>query len=220
VTISPSLWRRSVLTGLAAMVLAGSLVLAATRPEPSAAAPLVDGSVTVPGRPNLGCSASTDSIKQLAMIDNTSEGGFQCLGVTVEGGTVTAVRLERHGFTSAAGQPVSARVRIVEFPAATVDSIHGAIVDGIPGHDAIILRGRFPSSPGKTELVMSYLFNGLTGEFHSCPVTIDSTAETGWRLINRYDQTISHIVVKIRQAPVIGVIGINDLEGACTPGDR
>jgi hypothetical protein len=219
-TISLTLWRRSVLAGLAAVMLAGSFVLAATRPEHSAAAPRVNGSVTVPGRPDVGCSASTNSIKQLAMIDNTSEGGFQCLGVSVEGGTVKAVRLERHGLTSAAGQPVSAQVRIVEFPAATVDSIHGATLDGIPGHDAIILRGHFSRSPGKTELMMSYLFNGVTGEFHSCPVTIDSTPETGWRLINRYDQTISHIVVKIRQAPMIGVIGIDDLEGACTPGDR
>lgn len=150
------------------------------------------------------------------MIDNTSEGGFQCLGVSVEGDTVKAVRLERHSLTAVAGQPVADRVRIVEFSAATVDSAHGATIDGIPGHDAIVLRGHFSTPPGKAEFEMSYLFNGFTGEFHSCPVTIDSTSESGWRLINRFNQTVSHIVVRIRQVPVIGIIGIADLEGACT----
>lgn len=215
-TISHRPWRCSVLAGPASVVLAGSLVLAVTRPGYSEAAPRIEHSVTAPGRPDLGCTASTHSVKQLAMIDNTSEGGFQCLGVSVEGGTAKAVRLERHGPTPAAGQPVAEHVRIVEFPAATVDSAHGATIDGIPGHDAIVLRGRFSTSPGKAEFEMSYLFNGFTGEFHGCPVIIDSTPETGWRLINRFNQTVSHIVVRIRQVPVIGTIGIDDLEGACT----
>jgi hypothetical protein len=219
-TISQSRWRRTVLAGLAGTVLAGSLVLAATRPEHSEAAPRIEHSVTAPGRPDLGCTASTHSIKQLAMIDNTSEGGFQCLGVSVEGGAVKAVRLERHSLTSSSGQPVAERVRILEYPAATVDSAHGATIDGIPGHDAIVLRGHFPPSPGKAEFEMSYLFNGFTGEFHSCPVVIDSSPETGWRLINRFNQTVSHIVVSIRQVPMIGTIGIADLEGACTAISR
>jgi len=186
---------------LATLFLGSPLALAAARPEQT-------------------CTPSTNSTKQLLMIDNTSEGGFQCLGVSLEGGTVKAVRLERHGFSSAIGQPVSEQIRVLEFPAAVVDSRQGAIIDGIPGHDAIVLRGRFSAVPGKVELIMSYLFNGITGEFHSCPVTLDSTPETGWRLLNRYDQTISHILVTIRQVPVIGTIGIADLAGACTPRDR
>jgi len=208
--------RRTVLAGVAAGVLGVALVLATTKPEHPEAAPEANHSMNAPGRQVLTCSISTRSVKQLAVIDTTSEGGFQCLGVSVEGDTVTAVRLERHSFTSAVGQPVSEQIKIVEFPAAVVDSVHGAIIDGVPGHDAIILRGHFSPQPGKVELDLSYLFDGFTGTFHSCPVTLDSTAATGWRLINRFDQTISHIVATMHRVPLIGVIGIADLEGACT----
>jgi hypothetical protein len=34
-------------------------------------------------------------------------------------------------------------------------------------------------------------------------------------LVNRLDQTISHIVVKTRQIPLLGTFGIANLEGAC-----
>jgi hypothetical protein len=200
---------------LAVFVPAAIFVLAS--PNHSGAAPAVE---RPPARTDQTCSISTNSIKQLAVIDKTSEGGFQCLGVFVDGDRVISVRLERHSVTSTSGQPASEQVRILEFPASTIDSIHGAVIDGIPGHDAIVLRGHFRTSPGKAELVLSYLFNGFTGEFHSCPVTIDSTPETGWRLINRFDQTISHIAVKLRQIPVIGTVGIADLEGACSVRDR
>ncbi len=199
--------------GLLALVHATIFILAASMSEQVEAAP--PAQQTRPPSDQV-CTTSTHSIKQLALIDSTSEGGFQCLGVDVEGGAVKAIRLERHNYTSGAGQPGSEQVKVLEFPASTVDSGSGAVIDGIPGHDAIVLRGRLSTSPGRAELVLSYLFNGLTGEFHSCPVTLDSTPRTGWRLINRYDQTISRIVVKIRRVPLFGTVGIENLEGACT----
>ena len=150
------------------------------------------------------------------MIDHTSDGGFQCLGVYVEGDTVKAIRLERHSFTSGDGRPAPERIKVIEFPPAIADTRQGVVIDGIPGHDAIVLRGNFSSSPDRGELVLSYLYNGLTGEYHSCPIALDRTQGSGWRLINRFDQPISLIMVRIRQLPVIGVVGIANLEGACT----
>jgi hypothetical protein len=166
--------------------------------------------------PNQACTRSTRSIRQLAMIDHTSDGGFQCLGVSVEGDTVKAIRLERHVFASAVGQPAAEQIKIVEFPATILDSLRGAVIDGIPGHDAIVLRGHFSAPPDKGEFEISYLYNGLTGEYHRCQIELDRTPNTGWRLVNRLDQTISLIMVKLRQIPVIGTVGIDNLEGACT----
>jgi hypothetical protein len=96
-----------------------------------------------------------------------------------------------------------------------IESTRGAVLDGVPGHDAIVLRGRFFAGSGKLELVTSFLYNGFTSEYHSCEITLDRTPVTGWRLVNRLDQTISHIVVKTRQIPLLGTFGIANLEGAC-----
>ncbi|MBV8167941.1 MAG: hypothetical protein JO021_14190, partial [Alphaproteobacteria bacterium] len=64
-------------------------------------------------------------------------------------------------------------------------------------------------------LVASYLYNGFTSEYRSCPITLDRTPDEGWRLVNRFDQTISRIVVRTRELLVIPY-GIANLEGACT----
>ncbi len=159
------------------------------------------------------CTTSTRSIRQLAMIDHTSDGGFQCLGVFVQGDTIKAIRLEKHKPTT--GHPGAEQVNVIQYPTEAVDSAHGAVIDGIPGHDAIVLRGHFSTPPGTGELRISYLYNGLTGEFHSCPIGLDRTPNAGWRLVNGRDQTVSLIGVRIRQLPLIGVVGIANLEGAC-----
>jgi hypothetical protein len=144
------------------------------------------------------CSNSTHAMRQLAMIDHTSDGGFQCLGVSVEGDTVQAIRLERHSFSPDTGIE---QIKVVEYPATTVDSRRGAVIDGVPG-------------TGKLEI--SYLFNGITGEFRTCQMVLGRTANAGWRLVNRLEQPVSLIGVRIREVPVIGVVGIANLEGACS----
>jgi hypothetical protein len=65
-------------------------------------------------------------------------------------------------------------------------------------------------------LVTTFLYNGFTSEYRSCQITLDRTPNAGWRLVNRLDQTVSHIMVKTREIPLIGTFGIATLEGACT----
>jgi hypothetical protein len=198
---------KTALAGTAAVVLAGSSVFAGNGHANPAA---------VSGQPNEACSNSTKTLKQLAMIDNASDGSFQCLGVSLDGEMVKAIRVETHSFSSTARRKETEKVKIEEFSKAVVESSRGAVLDGVPGHDAIILSGHFAALSGKSALVTTFLYNGFTSEYHSCEITLDRTPNTGWRLVNRLDQTISHIMVKTREIPLIGTFGIANLEGACT----
>jgi hypothetical protein len=162
------------------------------------------------------CTNSPGSIQQLATIEKPGEDQFQCLGVVLNGDRVKALRLETHKFTSRDRQAEAEAVEVTEFPLSVVESRRGAVLDGIPGHDAIILQGNFSMPSDRTELVASYLYNGFTGEYRSCSIALDRTSDAGWRLVNGFDQTVSHIVVRTRDMFVIGPFGIANLDGACT----
>jgi hypothetical protein len=159
------------------------------------------------------CTRSTDTIKQLAVIEKPSDDSFQCLGVSLQGDTIKAIRLETHSLASTVD---AERVVVAEFPPAVVESSRGAVLDGVPGFDAIILQGNLSTPSTKKELVTSFLYNGFTGEYRKCQIALDRAPDVGWRLVNRFDQTISRIVVKTRQMPVIGDFGIETLDGACS----
>jgi hypothetical protein len=172
--------------------------------------------LAVASPPTDACTASSRSLTQLAMIDNATDGSFQCLGVAVDGDTVTAFRVETHRFASALRRKDSEQIEIEEFPKSVVESSRGAVLDGVPGHDAIILRGHLSRTAARSELVTTFLYNGFTSEYRSCRIILDRTPNAGWHLVNGLDQTISHIMVKTRQIPILGTFGIANLEGACT----
>jgi hypothetical protein len=195
------------LAGTTAAVLAGFSVLAATG---------LTNPVALPGQPAEACAESTRSLKQLAMIDNETDGSFQCLGVLLDGGTIKAIRVETHHFASSERRKETEQVKVEEFSRAVIESSRGAVLDGVPGHDAIVLRGHFSESSGRLQLVTTFLYNGFTSEYRSCQITLDHTPDAGWHLVNRLDQTISHIMVKTREIPLLGTFGIANLEGACT----
>jgi hypothetical protein len=201
-----SLERNTAYAGIAVLALAASPVPAAIGAE-DPAAKLV--------RPGQSCSDSTDSTRQLALIEKYGDPKFQCLGVSLDGDTIKAIRLETHNAAPAGQAADPVQIKIEEFPQVVIESSQGAVLDGVPGHDAIVLRGKFSTLPGKLELVASYLYNGFTGDYHTCRLTIDHAPDTGWRLVNRLDQPISHIVIETRQLPMFGVYGIANLEGAC-----
>jgi hypothetical protein len=197
----------AVLIGTAVFMFADPPLLAEIRPQGAAATPV---------QPSPLCPGSTMSTKQLAMMNKAGDRDFQCLGVSLNDGSVIAIRVETHSFTPTRQQPNQEQVKTEDFSRSVLESSRGAVLDGIPGHDAIVLRGHFAAPSGEADLVASYLFNGFTGEYHSCQLRPDDAPDTGWRLVNRFDRTVSHIVVRTRQMPVIGMFGIADLEGACS----
>jgi hypothetical protein len=202
-----SFGRNAALVGIAALALAGLPVRAATLPQTSSAATSRQDGI---------CAGSTASIKLLATIDNNRDGSFQCLGLSLQGDAVKGIRLETHRFVSTGAHTESEQVKIAEFSMATVESSHGAVLDGVPGYDAIILQGHFSTPSGMAKLVTSYLYNGFTGEYRSCQMTLVRAPDANWRLVDRFDRTVSHIVVRTREMPLIGAFGIANLDGACT----
>ena len=161
------------------------------------------------------CARSTPTVQQLATIDNASDGSFQCIGVFLEGGSVTAIRVETHRFSSVARREDSEHVKFEDFGKAAIESTRGAVLDGVPGHDAIVLKGQFPLVPGRLELVTWFLYNGFTSEYRSCRIALDRAPGNGWRLVDRLDRPVSRIMVRTREMPLIGTFGIADLEGVC-----
>jgi hypothetical protein len=206
--IRTSSGRNAVLGGLAGLFLSGL---------PSVAAPGPGEAASRAGQQQKFCLNSAGPVHHLVTIDNGLDGSFQCLGLSAEHGVVVALRLETHHVATSGRQ---ADVRTEEFPLAIVESSRGAVLDGVPGHDAIILRGHFPRSPAKVELMTTFLYNGFTNEYRSCPISLDRQPNGSWYLLNRFNQVVSRISVRTRQMPVIGAFGIADLEGVCTPRER
>lgn len=166
------------------------------------------------------CQSRSNSVQQLAEISNTRNGDISCLSVKFSGDAIEALRIENHRFAAKDDTPPAEEVKVAEFSVAQIESRQGAVLDGTKGHDAVIVRGHVSSANGNADLVTSYLYNGLTGEYHSCRIKLDHQADSAWpawRLINQFNETVSHIVVRTRHVPVLGTIGIANLEGACTP---
>jgi hypothetical protein len=165
------------------------------------------------------CHNSSASFQQLAEISNTRDSNVSCLGVMLDGAAIKALRVESHRFVQRDDATWLDQIKVAEFSVAQIASRHGAVLEGTAGHDAVIVQGHVPASGADADLTTSYLYNGLTGEYRSCPMTLDRRADRAlpaWRLVNRFNETVSHIVVRTRSMPVLGTIGIADLEGVCT----
>jgi hypothetical protein len=157
------------------------------------------------------CRFAGASAQLLATVVNTRDSQVHCLGLDVDAQrNITDIRIETHDGNGAAGA-----IGLKRVPVATVASDYGAVLDGRPGHDALILQGRIEPAAPSARLVIRYLHNGITGEFRSCAVTLDKNAAGDWTLVNARDRVVSRIVVKTWKIPLIGTIGIDTLEGAC-----
>jgi hypothetical protein len=174
----------------------------------------VTSSVT-PRLPANACSAAAESIKPLAEIRNTRDPNFDCLGLAVGHGSIRALHIEAHRFSTEGGRDQVEQVKTIEFAPADIERDAGVVLDGIPGHDAIILRGKFSANHRYAELETSFLYNGLTGEYHRCAVKIDGSGESNWRLVDAANKPIEQIVIRTWQLPLLGIVGIETLDGVC-----
>ena len=167
------------------------------------------------------CSSSAGRVQRLAKIVNTRDRNYHCLGVSVDAdANISGIRFETHdaALDRASPSPGSRDVHVRDFSLAEIASPHGAVLDGVPGHDAVMLQGDIPPAATAASLAVTFLYNGITGESRECSITLDRRQETSWHLMNSRNQDVSLIVVKTWTLPVIGTVGIETLQGICANG--
>jgi len=162
------------------------------------------------------CPAGSPTVQQLAKIENTRDVNYNCLSVSLDASAnILALRFEKHEFGSNRGStstPLPPQIR--EFTPAEIAADQGVVLDGTPGHDAIKLRGRIVPGAPAASLVVSYLHNGLVGEFRECGVSLERNGPN-WLLLNAESRRVPLVVVRTWALPLIGTVGIDTLQGIC-----
>ena len=134
-----------------------------------------------------------------------------------EDGNITAVRFETHEFhadrQSQGSAPHSVKVR--EFAPRDIASEKGVVLDGAPGHDAVILKGNIVEGRSSDPLVVKFLYNGLTDQFRECRIALKRGGDVGWHLVNAENRRVPLVVVETWSLPLLGTVGIKTLQGLC-----
>jgi hypothetical protein len=190
-----------------AAALPASSAVEAAAPNPIVSAAMSDG-----------CASAVSGVQSLAKVVSTRDANYHCLGVSVDGSAnILGIRFETHEMATTRRQ-VPRPVRVKEFAPIDVASEHGAVLDGTPGHDAVILQGRIVAGSPVASLVIRFLHNGITGEFQECPIRLDRREDGNWHLVNDHDQDVSTVLVKTWSLPIVGTVGIETLAGICASG--
>jgi hypothetical protein len=154
------------------------------------------------------CRDGTGAVQPLAIVRNTYDRSYQCLGVRVDAwANITAIRFESYRSDG--------HDTIREFSLANVASDHGAVLDGKPGHDAVILRGRIAARTTSAALTLEFLRDGLTDDYRYCGFSLERDEYNRWHLLDARGRSQSLIVVETWSLPLIGTIGIDDVRGIC-----
>ena len=191
---------------LARLAFGLALVLAAS--SSGAAAPAVAESA--------GCRAGAGQVQFLTTIRNTRDSNYDCLGVSVDGhAEITALRFEVHD-TDADAAERTGGVHVREFALREIASSRGAVLNGVPGHDAVILHGEIVAGAKTATLVVRYLHNGLTGEFRECGVRLARGEDANWHLLDAASRPVPVVLIKTWALPLVGTVGIDTLQGICT----
>jgi hypothetical protein len=166
------------------------------------------------------CPAGSATVQQLAKIENTRDFNYHCLSVSLDASAnILALRFEKHEFgsnreSSRSNTPTPLAPKIREFTPAEIAADQGVVLDGTRGHDAIKLRGRIVPGAPEASLVVSYLHNGLVGEFRECGVSLERNGPN-WLLVNAENRRVPLVVVRTWALPLIGTVGIDTLQGIC-----
>lgn len=166
----------------------------------------------------LGCSPAPPSVQQIAKITNTRDRNFHCLGVAVDRqANITAIRFETHEFDVDRQSRASAsrNVKVREFAPRDIGSDKGVVLDGRPGHDAVILQGEIVEGRSSDGLVVKFLYNGLTNQFRECRIALKRGQDVGWRLVDAQNHPVPLVVVETWSLPLVGTVGIKTLQGLC-----
>lgn len=170
--------------------------------------------------PSRDCSHGSATVQPLAKIENSRDLGYDCLGVRVDDhANIVSVLFEKHEAAGDSPKGHSAPAPTVrEFTPAEIGTARGVVLDGTPGHEAVRLRGSIAKDAPAAPLVVSYLHNGVLGEFRECDVALQRGEADRWRLVNAAHMPVSRVVVRTWGMPILGTVGIETLQGICLPG--
>jgi hypothetical protein len=155
------------------------------------------------------CETASPQLQPLAKVVNTRDTTYHCLGVSIDArAEITAIRFETH----AAAEAIAS---VRSFTPDEIARTQGVVLDGTPGHDAVILQGDIVPGQPSTTLHLKFLHNGITGEFYQCAVTIDRAEGAPWRLAHARADAFPVVVVRTWAVPLLGTIGIDTVEGIC-----
>jgi hypothetical protein len=161
------------------------------------------------------CARGSASLQPLATIINTRDASFDCVGVSLDDrANILAIRFEKHergGTRGPAGD-----IHVLEFTPAELASDHGAVLDGVPGHDAVLLKGIVSPAQSTVPLVLSFLHNGFTGEYRGCDTALMRGPDDRWHLLDAQQRPVSLVIVKTWGLPLVGTVGIETVEGICS----
>lgn len=161
------------------------------------------------------CASRSASVQPLAKILNTRDASFDCLGVNVDArADITGIRFEKR-MNGALALAAAALVDVREFAPEEIASARGAVLDGTPGHDAVLLHGEIDAGQTSVPLTVTFLHNGLTGEYRACDASLERNADGAWHLTDARHRPVSEVVVRTWRLPVVGVVGIDKLQGLC-----
>jgi len=97
-----------------------------------------------------------------------------------------------------------------DFSLADLSSKNGAILEAQQGVNAVTLSGSINSQAGNGALVVHFIYNGLSGEYHTCNVNVQRNSSGVWEAINAYtNQPVTAAKIQTYS------IGIQTIEGIC-----
>lgn len=95
-----------------------------------------------------------------------------------------------------------------QYPANQIGTSNGVVLVNEQGVDALILRGKI--NGGEADLVVRFIFNGLSKEYHECKVTGVRGTDNVWHMKNAYTGKM------VDKAKLITYsIGIKTIDGIC-----
>ena len=129
---------------------------------------------------------------------------------------VQAALAQGHAVTAFARSPDRLQVQHEEL-ARVAGDFHdrASVAAAVPGHDAVILQGDIVEGRSSDQLVVKFLYNGLTDQFRECRVALKRGRDIGWHLVNAENRSVPLVVVETWSLPLVGTVGIKTLQGLC-----
>lgn len=106
------------------------------------------------------------------------------------------------------------------YPTRDIESSDGVTLDGDATHRAVILQGPIDSKQGRADLVVTYLYNGITGSYRQCQVKMSRSSQDEWSLVNAYTGQVIQEIRTLTWSMFGQTLGISTIQNVCPQASR